>query len=293
MIAKINQNNNRLPDFFVIGAAKSGTSTLFKYLTRHEEVFIPAVKEIEFFCKDTNFNKGLSWYTAHFSESGENQKCGDSSTTYSRWPHSSDVPSRIKEILDKPKFIYIMRHPVERTFSHYVHHMRKGVTMSFEEALEHNDIYIDCSKYMMQIERYLRFFSKDSFLFLTLDELKQNPSNVICKIQDFLDIGELEYIPEKPIVRNKSTNEHFLRAQTTGRLLNIKGFNKLKEKLPQSWKDLGFKIIKASPIGTKLSDSYNIPPLQTSTRAKLLKEFYTDTKKLERFLGKDLERWFV
>ncbi len=158
-----------LPDFIIIGAAKSGTSTLFEYLNNHEEIFIPSRKELEFFCKDENFDKGLSWYKSQFANVKNNQICGDASTTYSRWPNKPNVPERIYKNLREIKFIYIMRHPVARAYSHYVHHMRTGVTMTFEEALSKDDIYINCSKYWMQIERYLKFFDLKSFLFLTIE----------------------------------------------------------------------------------------------------------------------------
>ena len=287
------KERERLPDFLIIGAAKSGTSTLFKYLSKHEQIFIPANKELEFFCNDLNYNKGLSWYKSQFADVEKYHLCGDASTTYTRWPHKPNVPERIAKTLEKIKFIYVMRHPVERSFSHYVHHMRSGVTKTFEEALAKDDIYINCSKYMMQIERYLPFFPKDSFLFITLDDLKQNPHLVLKKIQNFLGIKDLDIVSDSPIIANKSKPDFYLRARSTDRLLKIRGISKLKQKLPQTWKDFAFDLIKKSPIGKKWQNEYNIPPLQPTTRKKLLKIFYEDTKKLEIFINCDLKNWFI
>jgi hypothetical protein len=185
-----------------------------------------------------------------------------------------------------------MRHPVERAYSHYIHHMRTGVTMTFEKALAKDDIYINCSKYWMQIERYLKFFHKDLFLFLTLDELKKDPVSVLNRIQTFLRIKNQNLMDGSPIIRNKSGSDHFIRHQTTERLLKYKGFKMLKEKIPQSVKDFAFLTIKKSPIGKKLDQNYHILPLSANTRKQLLKSFFSDTRKLEKFINLDIERWF-
>ena len=127
-------------------------------------MYIHWKKEIEYFCNDKNYSNGLDWYKEHFITESNTEVCGDMSTTYSRWPHTPDVPERVFKLVPEVKFIYILRHPIERTYSHYLHHMREGVTMSFEQALQKNNIYVDCSKYMMQINHYLRFFPKENFL---------------------------------------------------------------------------------------------------------------------------------
>ena len=112
------KDGNRLPNFFIIGAAKSGTSSLFEYLCRHPEIYIPKIKETEYFSKPSVYNKGEEWYKKLFDEAKKDQLCGDASTTYSRWPHTLDAPKLIAKSVPAANFIYNMRHPVERAYSH-------------------------------------------------------------------------------------------------------------------------------------------------------------------------------
>lgn len=281
-----------LPDFIIIGAAKSGTSSLFHYLDNHDHIFIPEVKEIEYFCKDANYTKGLDWYKAHFHPAGENQVCGDASTTYSRWPHTADVPKRIHELIPGVKLIYILRHPVERTYSHYLHHMRQGITMSFEQALRKDAIYVDCSRYMMQIDRYLRFFSKEQLLVVFLHDLKSNPDGTLARIQDFIGVQQIDLVKDGEIVANKSSTDFFIRAKTTKRILELPGGMLLKKLLPSDVKDKAFSLIKRSKIGASLQESYKPQKMLPETRVALLERFREDTERLEKFLGIDLKEWY-
>jgi CRISPR-associated endonuclease Cas1 subtype I-B len=92
---------------------------------------------------DEVYQRGETWYRSLFRHAGTDQLCGESSTCYSRWPHFGDVAGRIARDLPNVKLIYIMRHPVDRAYSHYAHNMQWGVTMSFEEALEAFEDSID------------------------------------------------------------------------------------------------------------------------------------------------------
>ena len=76
----------RLPDFFIIGSAKSGTTTLYRYLCRHPNIFMSTPKEMSFFSKDKEYERGVEWYASLFADASENQLCGEASTTYTRWP---------------------------------------------------------------------------------------------------------------------------------------------------------------------------------------------------------------
>jgi len=285
-------SRSHLPDFIIIGAAKSGTSSLFHYFENHDHIFIPGIKEIEFFCKDENYSKGIEWYKKHFNPAGNNQVCGDASTTYSRWPHTADVPKRIFELIPKVKLIYILRHPVERTYSHYLHHMRQGITMSFEQALSKDDIYVDCSRYMMQIEHYLRFIPKDNLLLVFLNDLQNNPADTLFLIQDFIGVPQINLVEDGEIVANKSSADFYIRAKTTKRLLNLPGGMLLKNMLPSVLKDKAFRLIKRSRVGESLKDSYKPQNMLPETRVALLKQFREDTEKLEKFLDIDLKEWY-
>ena len=134
--------NSKIPDFIIIGAAKSGTTSLYKYLCRHPQIFMCTPKEPDFFSIDANYFKGIDWYYSLFNEASPTQVCGEASTTYSRWHQHPKAAERIYQSLGQVKLIYIMRHPVDRAYSFYVHRFKGSlhkpelaVSNTFEETI--------------------------------------------------------------------------------------------------------------------------------------------------------------
>jgi hypothetical protein len=287
------ENIGRWPDFFLIGAAKSGTSSLFGYLNRHPDIYIPSIKEPEYFSRQSVYARGEKWYKNLFTGAEENQMCGDASTTYSRWPHTLDSPKLIAKLLPRAKFIYIMRHPIDRMYSHYAHHMRFGINMSFEEALKKNQIYFSCSLYMYQIERYLRFFSNKSFLFLFQSDLRANPRKVLKDITDFLELRNVDLLKEGHLAKNVSGPDHYIRSKTTGKLRKIPGIVLIADTLPKAMKDSLFGLLKKSFIGKRLAAQSQLIPMRPETRDHLIDELEEPNRMLEDFLGIELPTWRI
>ena len=283
--------NKNMPGFIILGAAKSGTTSLYAYLQRHPDIFFPKLKEPEFFSREEVWNRGFSWYYELFRPAGPEDLCGEASTTYTRWPHTLDAARLINENTNVRRFIYIMRDPVERAFSHYQHHMRTGVTRTFEQALAEDDIYFDCGNYMMQIERYLRYFSKENFLFLFTDNLRNNPAAVLSKTQNFLEINPVDLVQEGIIVKNASNDDHYLRARTTQRLRKIPGLSSIINCFPAGWRGETFDFLKKSSFGKKIEEQHNIPQMLPNTRRKLIDLYAEPNKKLEQFLEMGLSHW--
>ena len=277
----------------IIGAAKSGTSTLFHYLIKHPQNFIPGTKEPEYFSRQDVYDRGLDWYGSIFASAQEGQLGGDASTTDARWPHTLDAPTLIAEVLPDTKFIYIMRHPIDRAYSHYGHHMRKGVTMTFEEALEKDDIYLDCSRYMFQIERFLRFFDRKQFLFLFFDDLKQDAVKLLTAILKFLDLEQADLIGEGIAKSNVGGPDHYIRYRTTQRLRQVPGIGFIANLLPKRMKDAVFAMIKASFLGQRLAKEAKLKPMLPETRKHLVEYFESENRALEIFLRVNLDTWRV
>lgn len=130
-----------LPDVIIIGAMKCGTTSLFRYLEKHPDFFIPKMKEIHYF--DYNYDKGLEWYRRHFPTKLKKWKCrlkgqriitGEASPYYMFHPHAR---KRIASTLPGVKLIALLRNPVDRAYSHYqneIRHNREYLT--FQEAIE-------------------------------------------------------------------------------------------------------------------------------------------------------------
>src|SRR5204863_2222453 len=84
-----------LPNFLIIGAQKSGTTSLYRYLQMHPDVFMPRNKEPDFFVAERNWPMGLDWYEAHFAAARDAIAIGEASTTYTMYPHYAGVPERV------------------------------------------------------------------------------------------------------------------------------------------------------------------------------------------------------
>ncbi len=172
-----------LPNFMCIGAAKSGTTSLYDILRQHSQVFIPSFKEPHFFDIPSVYKNGLSWYSKIYFSDLKSEKCiGDFSPTYL---FDSRAAQRIFDDLgDKVRFIVILRNPVDRAYSHYLHSKRdEHENLSFQEALskeaERMDqldylsrirfSYVRQGLYFNMITKYFDLFSKDNFLIINFE----------------------------------------------------------------------------------------------------------------------------
>ena len=121
---------------------------------------------------------------------------GEASTNYTRWPTVPDAPQLIASLLPNVKLIYIMREPVQRAYSHFIHRYEKECfpgqpfTMSFEEFMESDPMVIQSSDYLIQIEKYLEIFPRDSLLLLVFEDFTKNPVPSLKKVFNFLGIDD-------------------------------------------------------------------------------------------------------
>lgn len=288
-----------LPDFFIIGAMKAGTTTLYEYLCRHENVFGCPNKEPGFFSRSEVYARGLDWYREQFAAALPNQQRFEASTCYTRWPHFGDVARRIAEVTPDARFIYLMRHPVERAYSHYGHLMRLEVTMTFEEALNAYPEIIDASLYLRQIERFLIYFRREQFLFLTLDELQSDPAATLRRTQTFLGlpVRDLETHGE---VRANQAGAPTAKVRISEQLRRVRrwpGIAQLANALPSSWRkgvhQTLTRTLSRSLVGRRLADQHKakFAPMLPQTRAMLQERFAGPTQDLGRFLNRSLAPW--
>ena len=120
-----------LPQAVILGAQKSGTSSLHYYLVQHPGVVAPLRKEVHYF--DLNLARGEAWYRAHFGLDGEPGVSIDSSPYYLYHPV---VPARLHALLPGARLIVLLRDPVRRAYSHYWHERDKGrESLAFEDAV--------------------------------------------------------------------------------------------------------------------------------------------------------------
>lgn len=194
-----------LPNALIIGAQKSGTTSLNGWLRYHPSVQWSSLKEVHFF--DRNYEKGRLWYQSHFPLRQRFCLLGRPSCVIEASPaylYEPSVPGRIKELLPKARLILLLRNPVNRAISHYKHTYRNGrETRSMSEALLSNegrdrwgmpcDInhYLAQGQYAEQLERYMNLFDPAQMLILKSEEMFQAPDSVFAKVLKFLGLIDL------------------------------------------------------------------------------------------------------
>ena len=179
--------NLRVPDFIIIGAMKSATSTLHLQLSRQPNFHMSTPKEPCFFSDDAVYSNGISWYFDLFSEASKNHLCGESSTHYTKLPSYPDTVQRMRANVPNCKLIYVMRHPIDRLISQYVHHWTENATSrSLEETLKIDQTLISYSKYAMQLRPYLETFGRENILPVFFDRLRVHPQLELERICRFL-----------------------------------------------------------------------------------------------------------
>lgn len=177
------------PDFLLIGAMKCGTSTLQAQLARQPGIFMSTPKEPNFFSDNAVYAKGLAWYESLFENAAPGDLRGEASTHYTKLPTFPETLSRLREALDSPKLIYLIRNPVERAVSHFVHEWTMGkMPADIEAAFERHPELIDYGRYAYQIEPYLQTFGRDTLMLCTLEEMSLAPEAFLEKVGAFLGV---------------------------------------------------------------------------------------------------------
>jgi hypothetical protein len=181
----------RLPDFLVIGAMKSGTTSIYRELYKHPHIFLPEEKEPNFFISpESETPEGIRAYASLFSAARPEAIVGEASTSYTMYPRYGDVAGRVYRVLGpKVKLIYIVREPLSRTRSHLEHAARTGrIRKSFASDLAAVPHYIDISRYYMQITQWLRHFERQQLLIIDLEDYRKNNQMVMRRTLEFLGL---------------------------------------------------------------------------------------------------------
>jgi len=287
--------------FIVAGFMKSGTTTINDYLLLNDDVAMCNPKEPQFFSR--NYGKGITYYESLWTSTND-KICGEASTCYSRWPFYTDVPKRIALYNPNMKLIFIMRHPVERAYSHYKHNILvdRCSYLTFSEALEFSNEILMSSMYMQQLNRFLEYFPKEQILLLDFDELIKG--GIAAKTwEDFIGAKAAQKDTlTKKIVSNPAgfvaskadvihtlsrVRNNILIKTVTNRMFTPIVRRKIRKKIEQ-YLDKSFLIRKLSLMKVK-----KIKCLSQGEREKLLNQLRLDTEELEKFWGKDLSKWKI
>jgi len=291
----------RFPDFFIIGAAKSGTSTLHDYLRKHPALWMSADKEPCFFDPNVDAeHRDPGAYHNLFEGAREDQLCAESSTNYAMWPLVPDVPHSISEAAPHARFIYLLRDPVRRCYSHFKHrHERetlpgKPYRMSFEEYLDFDPLIADASDYAAQVRQYLEHFPKESILLLSFERFVEDPVETLRQVHEFLGVEDRsEEDGAEPLHSNDSGDfaGQMLRVYTTAPLKRIPGLQAVYNWMPASLKAAAIALARKSPLARAAGRKLTPPPMLPETRARLQERFDESNAFLEAEFGFDTSCW--
>ncbi len=299
--------NRNLPNLFIAGAAKSGTSSLHEYLGYHPDICMSEVKEPHYFSHPERFIK-KEWYYSLFDGCEKARYRGESSTGYMVFP---GVIERMLEELNREelKFIFILRNPIDRIYSHYWWLKGQGYeTRPFREAvmadmkdeplpekvvIDYYKFYFQYSLYGKWLKKYFEIFGRDQIYIVTTESFRTDPLKELNAIFKWLGVEPLETVPE--IESNKTKLLKYPRiyfllkftVATSNPLRNI-----VARVLPASFKGLILKGINYL-IGVLSSKviSYSYPPLDPDTRVWLKGLLEDDVNLLKKITGKDFSEW--
>lgn len=176
-----------LPDFVIIGAMKCATSTLATQLALQEGIFLTDPKEPNFFSDDAVHARGLDWYARLFDPARPGDLKGEASTHYTKQATHPHAPARMADVLAAPRLIYLIRHPVERIVSHFIHEWTMGrMRGSPDAAVAAHPELVDYSCYGHQIAPYVSHFGADRILVVTLEAMQADPQQVLEEVCAFI-----------------------------------------------------------------------------------------------------------
>lgn len=285
-------------NFIGIGAEKAGTTWVADCLREHPEIFIPQKKEIFFFneydphflnVKNFRYERGIDWYTNQFKDN--NLIRGEFSPTYL---YCQMAAKRIHRHFPGIKLIIILRDPVRRAYSQYIHDVRLGVikNISFPMALRKYPNYVEKGLYYKHLRSYLDKFPKENMLILFNEDIAKKPTQEIKKIYRFVEVKDIGFIPDSLKERKNTASqarfsiinytmlqtEYFLRRKNLSTLLSIfddVGIRKFA---------LNLREINSKPISKYMK-------IDAESKMLLKKTFVSDIEKLEKLLKKDLTQW--
>lgn len=274
------------PNLFIIGAARSGTSSLHFHLDRHPDVFMSRPKEPAFFVPEIDaFPKDPEWYLGLFAEAGDARIVGESSTHYTKRPIYEGVAERIATFCGAPRFIYLVRDPIDRIVSQFWHDSRQFVEhREMLPAVRDEVKYRAISDYRMQLEPYFEVFGRDRVLVLVFEELVSRTEHVLDKVFRWLDLDP-DRAPDRLEQRNARPEEMEI-TRGRGRLFRFAKssfWDALSPYVPSFFKDFGKEMIyqRVKPSDVEVEEVVEF--LRPGQREKV--------RELSAFLGRDFPHW--
>lgn len=270
---------NRLPDFIIIGAMKCATTSLHAQLARQPGLFIHGPGELEFFSDDALYARSIDWYASLFAGAGTGTLCGERSTEYTKLPTYPETVPRMQRHLRDTRFIYVMRHPVDRLVSHYMHEwVMRRVSEPIEVTIERHPEFVSYGCYDRQLRPYLEAFGPARILPVFFERLIAHPDEEFARVCRFIGCpGEPRWAHDLG-ARNVST-ERLRRGVVTDRILGSPWLTTVRHRLvPLTLRN---RLKKQWQIGKR-------PEITQAQRDRMRSVFDDDLARLGERLGVSL-----
>ena len=214
------------PDFIIIGAMKSATSTLHEQLALQPGFYMSTPKEPNFFSDDAIYSMGLDWYSNLFANAEPGDICGESSTHYTKLPDYPLTLERMQAYLPSVKLIYVVRDPIDRLISHYMHQWSQNVIKTdINQAIDQFDELINYSCYSMQITPFIQQYGAENIHIVFSEALRVRPQYEFEKVAKFLGYS-------KPVIWYEDLPEQNVSSQ---RVRRFNGYNLIVNNPVLAW----------------------------------------------------------
>lgn len=294
-----------LPDFFVVGAGRSGTTSFCAYLAQHPEIFFSPVKEPHFYyLRDldrtpqgpgaqawlSTCTKSREEYLALFEGSGAARAAGEGSVTYLSAP---GVPAAIRADVPDARLIVLLRAPVARAFAAFLGHRLNGrePCSDFADALTQEPTraaagwpfggYFEDGLYGKHLRSYLRHFDRSQICVLFFENFVQDPAATVREAFAHLGVSP-GFEPDLSVVLNRTG----VLRNPVARFLWARSFSvraRLRPHLPETLRHAAFRIVSTT--------GFEKPRIPEDTRRRLALAYREDIASLEEILGRDLQHW--
>ena len=279
------ERRGALPNLIVIGGLKCGTTSLHHYLNLHPRIAMSRPKELNFFVAELNWDLGPDWYASHFDRGAYVR--GETSPHYTNLPRFTGVAERMHELLGgQARIVYMVRDPVERILSHYLHNVGGGYeSRTLEDALaDPGSSYVTRSRYAMQLQPYLETFDRSHVLVVDNAELAGDRAGTMRRVFEFCEVDA------------DFTSEQFEREWETGsakqeggfrlmdravRLPGLRALDRNFDRLPESLRWMVEKLVHDPGKGPAPK-----PELDPALRNRLRDLLADDVADLERITGR-------
>ena len=271
-------------DFMIIGAQKSGTTSLAAQLADHPQICFSEIKEPEFFDSQESWEENLPAYHQLFKPLG-GQLCGEASTTYTFLPETPETSIRIHSYNPDMKLIYIMRQPVNRIISHYAHNLVRGLeNRSPLAAVVEDPRYINRSRYGVQIRPYIELFGRENILLLIFEEYVADQLATLAAVAEFLGIDGTEFRDVDTSARHKSVGERQIKFRTAEKFTRTSLFRSMRDIIPEGFRH----TIRYRLLSNQLAET---PHFDQELKELIWRFVAGDVMEIEDYLGRVIPQW--